>query len=66
MCISCFMFVSVDPVCSRWCAEIKVGEKFADVGWPCEQSNKRRSYHGKLFRTRHDPIHKYKRIREEP
>lgn len=49
------MFVSVDPVCSRWCAEIKVGEKFADVGWPCEQSNKRRSYHGKLFRTRHDP-----------
>ena len=58
--------MSVDPVYSRWCTEIEVGEKLIDVGWPCEQANKRHPYHGKLFRTRYGPKHKYKRIREDP
>ena len=40
MCISYFMFVSVDSVHSRWYTEIKVGEKLIDVAWPSEQSNK--------------------------
>ena len=60
------MHMSVEPVYSRCCTEIKVAEKLIDFGWPNEQSNRRRPYHGKLFRTKHDPIHKYKRIREEP
>ena len=32
--------MSVDPVYSRWCTEIKVGEKLIDVGWPASSPTK--------------------------